>query len=220
MTGNSIISRILYRVATGSDHDAILDFMRKHYYPEEPLTLGNDPKTQSTEDEKFTASLIPFGATIVALDERDQIVGCLSSGPSNADEAASMYKESERIESKDKKWSEILRLLAFLEERANLYERYNITKSLYVSAMGVDRRMRGNAIGSNLLRKCFETGKMMGYPLVSLDCSSVYSIRIAEQLQMECVGQLAYNDYKDSHGRQLFNPPAPHTHIKTFAKVL
>lgn len=219
MTGNHI-SKILYRTATGSDHDAILDFMRKHYYPEEPLTLGNDPKCQSTEDEEFTVSLIPFGATIVALDERNQMVGCLLSGPSDATEAASMYAEAKRIESKDKKWSEILRLLAYLEERANLYERYNITKSLYVSAMGVDRQMRGNAIGSNLLVKCFEIGKVMGYPLVSLDCSSIYSIRIAEQLQMECVGQLAYSDYRDSNGRQLFEPPAPHTHIKTFVKVL
>lgn len=219
MTGKGI-SNILYRIATESDNDNILDFMRKHYYPEEPLTLGNDPKLQSTEDEIFTVSLIPFGATIIALDEREQIVGCLLCGPSDPDEAASLYRESERIESTDKKWSEILRLLAYLEERANLYQRYNITKALYISALGVDRQMRGKSIGINLLERCFEMGKIMGYPLVSLDCTSIYSIRIAEQLQMDCVGQLAYSDYRDCNGRQLFRPPLPHTHIKTFAKVL
>lgn len=214
------MGKIEYRIATEADHDDILHFMRKHYYPEEPLTLGNDPKLQSAEDEEFTVSLISFGATIVALDDADRIVGCLLSGPSDPSEAAHMYRESERFESTDRKWSEILRLLAHLEERANLYARYNVTKALYVSAVGVDRQMRGKSIGSNLLSKCFEIGRIMGYPLVSLDCSSIYSIRMAEKLQMECVVQLAYSDYRDGNGRQLFMPPLPHTHIKTFAKLL
>lgn len=211
------IDKIEYRIATETDNDNILDFIRKHYYPEEPLTLGNEPMCQSVEDEEFSVSEISHGTTVVALDD-DKIVGCLLSGPTDQDEAANLYQEA--VESNDRKWSEILRLEAFLEERANLYARYNVTKVLHVSVMGVDRRMRGKSIGSNLLSKCFEVGRILGYPLVSLDCTSIYSIQMAEKLQLECISQLAYSDYRDGNGRQVFQPPLPHTHIKTFVKLL
>lgn len=215
-----IENNILYRVATIDDRDDVLDFIRKHYYPEEPITMGNEPKLQSTEDEEFSVSVIPYGTTIIAIDsmQNDRIVGALLSGPIGPDEATDMIDEAKRCT--NKKWSEILRLLAHLEETANIYERYNITKALHIHVMGVDRQMRGKSIGRNMFEKCFEIAKQLNYPLVSVDCTSIFSIRIAEKLQMDCIGELAYTAYKDNTGRQLFRPPSPHTQIKTFAKIL
>lgn len=211
---------ISYRIATIDDRDNILDFIRNHYYPEEPITIGNEPKSQDSEDEQFSISVIPHGSTIIANDLNGRIVGVLISGPIGPGEAAEMIEEAERCESNSRKWSEILRLLAYLEECANIYERYNVTKALHIHVMGVDRQMRGKSIGCGLMIKCFEIAKSLGYPLVTVDCTSVFSIRIAEKLQMECIVELAYEDYKDKNGRQLFKPPSPHTHIKTFTKVL
>lgn len=214
-------NEILYRIGVKTDYDDVLHFLRKHYYPEEPLTIGNEPKHQCTEDENFSLSLIEEGVSIVALDQNKKIVGCLMAGSIGEDEAEKLLEESKEMESKSKKWSEILRLLTYLEERSDVCKRYKVNKALYIHAMGVDKQMRGKSIGKNIMKKCFEEAKSLGYPLVSLDCTSVYSIQIAEKLQMDCVGTLAYADYKDCNGdKQLFNPPSPHTHIKTFAKLL
>lgn len=164
-------------------------------------------------------SVIPYGATIIAIDPtQDKIVGAVLAGPIKPEEAEDMIEESKHC--KTKKWSEILRLLAHLEERANIYERYNVTKALHIHVLGVDGQTRGKSIGIKLMKKCFEVGKSLGYPLVSVDCTSVYSIKIAEKLEMECIGKLAYSDYKDCNGLQLFQPPLPHVNIKTFAKIL
>lgn len=215
---------ILYRVATVNDRDNVLDFIQKHYYPEEPITVGNEPKLQDSEDEEFSISVIPHGTTIIAIDptQNNRIVGALLSGPIEHGEAAEMIAEAKRLESinKSKKWSEILRLLAHLEECANIFERYNVTRALHIHVMGVDRSMRGKSIGRCLMNKCFEVAKLLGYSVISVDCTSIFSIRIAEKMQMECINELAYADYKDSTGRQLFKPPLPHTHIKTFTKIL
>lgn len=212
----------LYRVAVPSDGDNVLDFLRKHYYPEEPITIGNYPRVQDSADEDFSLSVIQYGASIIAIDptEDDKIVGALLAGPIGPNEADLMEEESKECEKDNKKWSEILLLLAYLERNANIYERYNINKALHVHVLGVDVNYRGKSIGVNLMKKCFEAGKSLDYPLVTADCTSIYSIRVAEKLQMDCIQTLAFSDYRDKTGRQLFKPPLPHSHIKTFTKLL
>lgn len=220
VNGNVDSDDILIRVAIESDREAILDFIRHHYYPEEPLTIGNEPNVQSRQDEEFTISVIPHGVSIVAIDSQrnNRIVGAAMVSPIGPSEADETQHEAEHCT--DKKWQEILYLLAHLQRKANLYERYGVEKALYVHALGVDRNARGKSIGIKLMRKCMDNGKALGYPLISLDCTSIFSIQMAEKLQMECVGELAYTDYTDANGKQLFRPPPPHTHIKTFAKLL
>lgn len=215
-------SDIIYRVATANDRENILNFIRAHYYPEEPITNGNTPPVQDSADEEFSGSVIEQGTSIIAIDpsNENKIVGAILSGPIEPDEAHHMIEESERCQNNNKKWSEILLLLAYLEENANIYKRYNVEKSLHIHVLGVDSQYRGRSIGVNLMQECFANGKSLGYPMVKADCTSVFSIQIAEKLQMECIYQLAYSDYKDNHGKQLFKPPSPHTHIKTFVKML
>lgn len=213
-----IRKNIAYRVATDNDKAQILEFLREHYYPEEPITIGNKPTQQSAEDEEFSLSTIQYGTTVVASLDHGQIVGVLLSSPIEPGDAEQMIDEA--ILCKSKKWSEILMLLAHLEKRANVCERYNVNRALHIHVMGVDKCFRGNSIGINLMKKCMELGKEYGYPITSVDCTSVYSIKIAEKLNMDCIGELAYGDYTDQIGKQIFSPPAPHTHIKTFVKLL
>lgn len=215
-------SDIIYQVAQVSDRENILNFLRTHYYPEEPITNGNTPKLQDRADEEFSGSVIEHGTSIIAIDPSadGKILGAILSGPIHPGEALEMIEESQECASDNKKWSEILLLLAHLEANANIFKRYNIKEALHIHVLGVDKQYRGKSIGVNLLRKCLDVGKSVGYPLAKVDCTSVFSIRIAEKLQMECVYQLAYADYRDSNGKQLFVPPSPHTHIKTFIKFL
>lgn len=213
-----IRKNIAYRVASANDKEHILDFVREHYYPEEPITIGNEPPQQSAEDEEFSLSTIEYGTTVVATLDDGQIVGVLLSSPIEPGDAEQMVDEA--IQCKNKKWSEILLLLAHLEKRANVCERFNVNRALHIHVMGVDKRFRGNSIGIDLMKKCMELGKEHGYPITSVDCTSVYSIKIAEKLNMDCIGVLAFEDYTDEIGKQIFRPPAPHTHIKTFVKLL
>lgn len=214
---------IIYRVAVANDRDAILDFLRKHYYPEEPITNGNEPKRQDTADEDFTLSVIADSASIVACDpiNNGKIVGALMAGLIETDEVhhiMDMAKESEL--NNNRKWSEILLLLGHLAQCSNIFQRYNVNRSLHIHVMSVDTAYRGKSIGTYLMEMCFNVGKSLGYPIVSADCTNVFSIKIAEKLGMDCVNVMAFSEYKDNNGKQLFNPPLPHTHIKTFVKIL
>lgn len=214
-----IDKQIVYRIAESTDKDNILRFIREHYYPEEPITIGREPLQQSAEDEEFSLSTIEHGTTIVATDtDTNSIVGVLLSSPIVPGDADEMIEEAAHCSSK--KWSEILLLLAHLEHKANVCERYKVSRALHMHVMGVNKHLRGHSIGVKLMQKCMEQGKKLGYPIASVDCTSVYSIRIAEKLNMVCISEVAYADYTNDAGEQIFRPPAPHTHIKTFINLL
>lgn len=118
------------------------------------------------------------------------------------------------------KWIELLKLFAILEHKANVFQRYNVTKALHLHVLSVCKKSRGKSIGIKLMEKCMEIGKELGYQLLTTDCTSVYSIRLAEKLNMDCVGILPYKDYYNENNEQIFKPPQPHNYIKTFAKLL
>lgn len=220
---DQIYNGIIYRVATANDREAILDFLRKHYYPEEPITNGNEPKCQDIADEEFTLSVIADNASVVAVDPQTdgKIIGALMAGPIETDEVHHIMDMAAESESNNnRKWSQILLLLGHLAQCSNIFQRYNVDRSLHIHVMSVDTAYRGKSIGTYLMQMCFDVGKSLGYPIVSADCTNVFSIKIAEKLGMDCVNEMAFSDYKDIHGKQLFNPPLPHTHIKSFVKVL
>lgn len=218
MTENS--NDIIFRVAKPKqDTENVREFIRKFYYPEEPISIGNEPKQHSIEDEEYSLSLLNYNTTIVAVNSiTNEIVGIILSGPLNSNDPIDTIKASEQM--KDKKWSEILKLLGTLALTANVCERFNVNKSLHMQVLAVNPKMRGQSIGLKLFIECMENGKQMGYKLASADCTSVYSIKLAEKLNMEEIQTLKYSDYLDNNGKQIFNPPLPHLCIKTFIKKL
>lgn len=216
-------SSIVHRIATENDRNNILEFLRKHYYPEEPMTNGNEPRKQESVDEEFTLSVISDGASIVAIDSVNdgKIIGALIAGHIEKNESELILAAAKEFElNNNRKWSEILRLVGHISQCANIFQRYNVSKSLQIHVISVDAAYRGKSIGTNLMKMCFDVGKTLDFPIVSIDCTSVFSIKLAEKLDMDCVNIQAFEDFRDKNGRQLFNPPPPNTHIKSFVKVL
>ncbi|XP_017466629.1 PREDICTED: uncharacterized protein LOC108359319 [Rhagoletis zephyria] len=207
-----------------SDHDEVLQFLRKHYYLEEPLTIGSEPKEQDPEDEKFNMSQLANGTCLMAViesgggEKRKRIAGVLISGPKDSSEAAHLFEEVARLGSN--KWGRTLKLLACIERDSNVYERYNVAKALHVHIVAVDSAIRGRAIGARLIEEEKKLGRQLGYPLLTIDCTSYYSAKMSDRLGMDCVNVVKYESYLDRQGKPVFTPPSPHDCVKTFATRL
>lgn len=208
---------ISIRVAKSSDYDAVVDCFRQHYYKEEPLTLAHPEPGHTKDDEDFTMSHILSDTVLIAIEkESGKIVGALSAGPIEPGDADQMIEDSKTTESK--KWSEIMLFLAFLEKKSDVLNRFNVNTCLHIHAVGVSSEFRGNKIGEKLFSACFDNAKRLKYKLVSADCTSIFSIKIAERLGMECVSIVTYDEYNKSIGEELFHPTAPNLEIKSFVK--
>ncbi|CAD7006353.1 uncharacterized protein LOC101455747 [Ceratitis capitata] len=208
---------IQIRIINSSDHDRVLYFLRTHYYQEEPLTIGCEPKEQDPEDEKFNMSQIVHGTCLMAVRE-EQIIGVLISGPKTSNEAEHLFEDAAHFGST--KWGAALQILGCSERDSNVYKTYNVSKAIHIHILAVDAKLRGRAIGASLIEELKIIGRQLGYPLLTLDCTSYYSAKLCERLNMDCVNVIKYSNYLDKEGHPVFKPPPPHEYLKTFAMKL
>lgn len=209
-------SKIIFRTADESERDKVLQFLRQHFFSEEPINNAYPIKDDSMEEE-FILSLLPAGNIILATDtDNSQIVGLASFGEISESYSQESWDESETTT--NRKWRDILKFMSHIESKASVCKRFNVTEALHLHGVTVDKRYRGRAIGKSLFNECFRIAQSRNYRLVSADCTSVYSIHIAESVGMECVSTVTYDEYHEKIGDKIFNPIHPHVEIKTFVK--
>lgn len=212
-------SEITFRTANESEHDVVLQFLREHFFSEEPINNAYPIRDESMEED-FILSLLPEGNIIFAIDpsSNNRIAGLASFGEITTSYAQETWELSETTT--NRKWKDILKFMAHIEAKSNVCRRFGVTVALHLHGVAVDKEYRGRAIGRRLFNKCFDIAASRGLLIVSADCSSIFSIGIAQEVGMECVSRVTYDEYHEKIGERIFFPIAPHHEIKTFVKKI
>ncbi|EDW30999.1 GL15167 [Drosophila persimilis] len=205
---------IQVRVVESDEGEALMQFLLEHYYREEPLTAGCSPPEPEQADKDFLLSNIPHGTCLVVVQGGSRIVGALVAGPKDAHEAEHLAEEV--VEHSGTKWGRILGLLARVERETNVCKRYGVPSTIHVHALGIDPRLRGLGLGARLMSAVAERARALGHPLVTVDCTSLYSAGLMARLGYELINTIRYDEYLDEFGQQVFRPPAPHDSVKTY----
>uniref|UniRef100_A0A1B0C7Q7 aralkylamine N-acetyltransferase n=1 Tax=Glossina palpalis gambiensis TaxID=67801 RepID=A0A1B0C7Q7_9MUSC len=219
---------IQIRLIKSEDGQRVLNFLRAYFYPEDPVTLGIEPKRQDAADEEYNIGMIEHSISLMAVRSasqnskessgEDRIVGVIIVGPKDATEADHLY-DAARKEGYTK-WGRILQLLERIERDANVCERYKIQKVLHIHALSVNVNMRGRNIGARMIKELIGLAKHVKYEAITIDCSSFYAIKLMERLNFECINTLYYNEYVDENHKPIFQTEPPHTCIKTYVYIL
>lgn len=178
--------------------------------------------SQDHADEEYTVSLLQHGTSVVAfdLDKNNKMIGVIIADIFSPSSSERKIQEAERIENTNKQWSNVLRLLAYLEDSANIFEWYKVQKALDLFVMTVDKEYRGKDVSGKMVQMVEDNARRLGYELALSLCTSFFTIQLCKRHKLECVQEFKYTDYKDSNGNQVFNPPSPHTHFAMYAKDL
>ncbi|XP_075162580.1 arylalkylamine N-acetyltransferase-like 2 [Haematobia irritans] len=215
-TAAQIDNNIRICIIEPKDRQRVLDFLRIHYYCEEPLTVGTTPKQQDKADEDFNMSNIDHGTCLMAIQrESETIVGAVLAGPKGPDEADHLLEDAAK--EGPTKWGTILKFLAGVERAANVCSRYGVEKVLHAHVIGVDRKMRGHNIGGSLMNELKVLARKLNYELLTADCTSYYSGKMCERLGWECVNVVYYKDCVDDNGRPIITSNPPHDCCRTYA---
>ncbi|XP_055620552.1 arylalkylamine N-acetyltransferase-like 2 [Toxorhynchites rutilus septentrionalis] len=208
------------RVARPDEVELVREVLRTIYYPEEAITIsymhGSEP---TLDDERFSLSFVQQGTVVLAEDSNtSKPMGISIAGPIEPGDPDLMVQEAAITETK--KWSDILKLLALLERTADVCGRYGLPRAYHVHILAVDPACRGHALGFRLMQFQIDLARKLGFGAISGDFTSVYSAKIADKLEMECINELSLGDYRDEKSDKLFDPQEAHRVIKTYAKVL
>jgi N-acetylglutamate synthase-like GNAT family acetyltransferase len=209
---------ISIRVAKDDDCDAILTFIREHYYKEEPITISHPEAGHTVDDEAFCMTHVVHDTVLVAIDgESAALVGVLIAGPIVPGDADEMLRNAEKS---SKKWSDIQKLLAYIETKADVLGKFNLERALHCHVLTVHQAYRGNRIGQRLFEQCFANAQKLNYKLMSVDCTSIFTNQIAERCGMNCISTVTYDEYNEFIGEKLFQPREPNFEIKTFVREI
>ncbi|KAL5284597.1 hypothetical protein ACFFRR_006724 [Megaselia abdita] len=206
-------SEIVYRTAEKKDEEGVLEFLREHYYTDEPLSKNDG--YHDAEYEDFSVGLIKGGTSTVAV-LNGQIVGVRLALPDRKDNQVSAAFNKKPTSA----YERIFGLVNVLETRSNVFERYKVDLVMQRHGLGVRRNFRGQGIAKRLLEENMKLAKEKGFSVYACDCTSLYSARLCENLGMKQTATLEFTEYCDENGSPYYNPEPPHDLARSYVKRL
>ncbi|XP_017077056.2 uncharacterized protein LOC108111925 [Drosophila eugracilis] len=214
---------ITIRLMEESDYGIVKPFMRDYFHYDEPMGIGLEEQIHLLNEEEVDReyiSVINQGLSLVAFDDNTGLlIGMSLAEKMDPTILAKQHKEAEEIE--DNALGRSRKMIAKIERDANIFERCQVPIYLNLIAVSVHESMRGKGVLSHLAVTLMKLGRSRGFPLLIGSSTSYYSAKQAvEGLGMEVIHSQAYAEYKDNQGRPVYNPPAPHTHVRVLASKL
>lgn len=208
------MSDIKIRIADESDATRVSDFICLHFNDYEPIQVFHVRKAEEMDPppRELLLECVESETMLMAFDGT-QLVGVLIAGEISSDVSD---KDLEFAETFGPKATEVFELLSYVGEKADLCNRLKVPRSLHIHIISVHSSRLREGIASKLFEFCIENGRSRNYPLISVDCTSFFTRKIAEKFGMICLSTVTYDEYNKHIGKQLFVPCKPHTEIRTY----
>lgn len=211
------MSNLTIKVAAPSDSARISDFICEHFNGNEPIQLFHarkeeemDPPPGELIDECIAAE------TLLLAYKNDELVGVIIAceiTPTSGERDLELAKDF------GQKGAEVFALLSYIETKADTCNKLNVDRSLHIHIVSVHKNFLRQGIAKKLFASAIEVGRVKQFPAASVDCTSHFTSLIAETFGMNCISTVTYDEYNQRIGKQLFAPVAPHTEIKTYARL-
>lgn len=214
---NSEMNKINIRLATASDAAEVNSFGHSTFYKSNPL---KDAYVGTPNDNVFDLMEIDSkGYVLMAIDEATKkLVGVLFAEPTNSCSLESLKSLIATVDSVMD--ADIMSFILYAETKANIFERLNIEKSFHIQIATVHPDHREQGIARKLFEACFELAKSKGFEVISVDCISFFTTKIAENLEMECISTVTFDEFNNHVGRRVFVTDPPHNECKSYVKRL
>uniref|UniRef100_T1GGC1 aralkylamine N-acetyltransferase n=1 Tax=Megaselia scalaris TaxID=36166 RepID=T1GGC1_MEGSC len=206
---------LVYRKVEESDTDAIRNFLRENFYVDEPLNQSTGSNLPTEEQQEGPISVIKHGSSTVAVDSQGNVAGVRLAYPKVP---ADIKPPSQQIPTAN--FDRMMDFLALLGVRSEVFKKFNVDTSMHGMLLCVDKKYRGQGVGLKLYSENMKLAKSLGYPVYVCECTSLFSAKLCEKLEMTKVLEMNYNEYCDENGNAIFHKVPPHDMARVYVKVL
>lgn len=214
----STMSDIKIKIAEESDVLAVSDFVCLHFNGSEPIQVFHVRKGEYMDPPpiELLHECIESETLLLAYCD-EKLIGVLIAGEINSDVKD---KDLELAESFGPKGVDVFELLSFVGEKADVCNRLKVPRSLHIHIISIHCDHLRKGIASKLFSSCIEIGRSRKFPIISVDCTSFFTTRIAVKLGLSCLSTVTYDEYNKHIGKQLFVASEPHSEIRTYTMFL
>ncbi|KAF5282072.1 hypothetical protein FQA39_LY00597 [Lamprigera yunnana] len=209
------------QVITQNDSTAVIDHLRKFFFKDEPLNVAVnllDQNLTCEELETYSVKSIHEGTSLMAITNSNEIIAVSLNSTIKSDDRSGTDNEP----SENTKFSKVKNFLDYYgrEGTKEIAKRYpDVEKIMFVKIMSTDVAWRGKGIAKELVDRTRKMGKLHGYGLMRVDCSSEFSARAVAKLGFECIYEVKYEDYKEND-QPVFITKSPHTAFKIYVQKI
>ncbi|KAG5678325.1 hypothetical protein PVAND_008010 [Polypedilum vanderplanki] len=214
------MSDTVVKIATRVDLKFIHEFLVEHFHNVEPIEVSHRMKHERVQpNDEYLLSCINCNTTLMGY-RGDTLVGVLIAGTIFANEHERNLEASKAMSGHNEKHADVLRFISYIDEKANFCKRLDVPETLHIHHIAVHKDFKGRGIARFLFECCVENARKFNYHAVTVDCTSHYTAKIAEQRAFSLISTVTYDEYHDFIGEKLFDPSFPHLQIKSYALLL
>lgn len=205
-----------YEPIKGSDIDMTLEFIKSNFYPEDPLCRSLKIGSSKNKSEVLICDMLKEslaqGMSLMAYDaDSKEIVGtCINNR--NCPWDSQRLEEYAKV-AQDSNTKRLFFIWALLNREANLHQELDVKSIFEVNFLTVKPQLYNRGIGMELARRSLSLGRDLNFSHARMDCTSDYSMKIAEKLGMKKLWDVPYKNILMQDGKTpLTLPEYPHTH--------
>ncbi|KAK9874625.1 hypothetical protein WA026_005454 [Henosepilachna vigintioctopunctata] len=154
------------------DYKNIANFMKEHYFPNEPTCQALGVKGYTILLDQMIASLTQ-GLSLVAKNKTTgEIMGVALNEKTTPWDADLNDKLAVTIQCDNLK--KLLHFYATLERAPNIFQKYNVSEVFEIANLAVSSHFRKKGIAKKLMIKSKEIAKKMDFEILRVDATSFY----------------------------------------------
>ncbi|XP_011504927.1 PREDICTED: uncharacterized protein LOC105367815 [Ceratosolen solmsi marchali] len=196
-------------------HD-VLEHLKYNFFADEPLNraIGLCRKGESHQElERHCLFTLAQGISCMIVDEGDKIVGTALNGIVKRGER----EECERrlAELQDDKFKSIFGLLYKINEKVDIFAKYDVDELFDCRILSVDETFRGKGLADLLIKNSLKIAKDAGFKVFKADSTGLFSQKAFLKNDFKIITEIRYSDVDER-----LRPGPPHEALKLLVKIL
>ncbi|XP_034825522.1 uncharacterized protein [Maniola hyperantus] len=199
----------------------IRSFLFTHYWPREPSVVGlwmclNSPYLETLTDKYSNTGDRLLAFEFIQRTKEKKLIGvCVANKtfPWMVDE----YQDWAHYTISNAERNRMY-FIAHCLQSPNLFKKYNVNYLYDIEVLGTCSEVMGQGVAALLLRTALEHAEELRHPLAHVISVSHYVSKICEKCGMKREWSMAYSDFTDDSGQQVFFPRRPHLTVDVYTK--
>ncbi|XP_063994005.1 uncharacterized protein LOC135171407 isoform X2 [Diachasmimorpha longicaudata] len=196
--------------------DEAIEHLRFNFFPDEPLNRGVRlcQKGEShCELENHCLSTLKQGYSRMLITDDGTIAGLALNGTTKVGEREEAVRRLAALD--DEKFKIIFGLLYQVNDKVNLFNKYQTDELFECRILSVDEEFRGRGLANILMSDSVEVARKAGFKVMKADATGIFSQKVFEKHGFKTEAEILYSEIDEA-----IRPSPPHSALKLMVKVL
>ncbi|XP_066602940.1 arylalkylamine N-acetyltransferase 1-like [Prorops nasuta] len=196
--------------------DEAIEHLKWNFFADEPLNKAVnlcEKGDSHYELERHCLVTLKQGYSQMLVSQNGMIAGMILNGIMKRGEREEAERRLAEID--DEKFRIIFGLLYKVNEKIDLFSKYNVDELFECRILSVDEKYRGQGLANILLGASLDCARKAGFKIFKADATGLFSQKVFLKYGFHVESEILYSDL-DEHIR----PAKPHQALKLMVKTL